>query len=395
MDVAERLVRTPLCRPAGIRAVVRILQVTKKLPPVVGGDATAVSSLVRSQTRRGHDVHVLVYRAAGIESTDHVHPVGPTQTPEGLDRIGIRRLRGMRAMRIWTAENLPSLHPDVIHAHAVDVGSAVVGAAKEREVPVVLTCHGVWYPHQPSWSLSGRIERSLLRRGYEAITSVDRASVQALREAGRPDAILVPNGVDAADFTASAQRDDALRFLFVGRHVHQKGIDDLLEATARARSEIGNRFVLELAGDGPARSRLERKARDLGLSDAVRFLGSLSRPELLSAYGRATVFVLPSRFEGFPLTILEAWAAGLPVIATSVGGIPDLCDDGNALLVPPADPEALAAAMISLSRDPARREMMGTAGRSLVRERYNWDTIAEAYERVYLNCRDRVQNGRR
>ncbi|MGI0149450.1 MAG: glycosyltransferase, partial [Thermoplasmata archaeon] len=69
--------------------------------------------------------------------------------------------------------------------------------------------------------------------------------------------------------------------------------------------------------------------------------------------------------------------------------------DGNALLVPPGDPEALAAAMASLSRNPALREMLGTAGRSLVRERYTWDTIAEAYERIYTNCLDRVQEGRR
>jgi glycosyltransferase involved in cell wall biosynthesis len=237
------------------------------------------------------------------------------------------------------------------------------------------------------------MERSLLRRGYDAITSVDRPSVQALREAGHPDAILVPNGVDISEFAPSAQPDDALRFLFVGRHVYQKGIDVLLEAAARARREIGDRFVLELAGDGPLRSELGRKARNLALSDVVRFLGSLTRPELVEAYGRATAFVLPSRFEGFPVAILEAWAAGLPVIATSVGGIPDLCNAGNAVLVPPDDPEALAAAMTSLSRDATRRERLGSAGRTLVQERYTWDAVADTYERVYGTCRDRVRGG--
>ncbi|MGI0149736.1 MAG: glycosyltransferase family 4 protein, partial [Thermoplasmata archaeon] len=240
----------------------RILHVTKKLPPVVGGDATAVSSLTRAQTRRGHEVHVLVYRAAGIETTDHVHPVGPTQTPAGLDRVTLQRFRGMRAMRAWATENLPSLRPDIIHAHAVDVGASVVRIAKEQGLPVVLTCHGVWYPHRPWWSLAGRMERSLLRGGYDAITSVDPASVQALRDAGVRDAILVANGVDLAEFPDRARGDDALRYLFVGRHVYQKGIDSLLEAAARARPHLGNRFVLELAGDGPERRHLERQARN-------------------------------------------------------------------------------------------------------------------------------------
>lgn len=378
----------------GIRAIVRVLHVTKKFPPVVGGDATAVSSLVRAQSRRGHEVHLLVYRSRGIEPTDRIHPVGPIQTPEGLDRVGIRRLRGMRAMRAWVSDNLAALRPDIIHAHAVDVGAAVVEGAKRHGIPIALTCHGVWYPHRRRWSLAGRIERSLLGRGYDAITSVDRASVQAIRDVGQTDAILVANGVDPDEF-AVPRADDRLRYLFVGRHVSQKGIDDLLEAAAMARKRIEDGFVVELAGDGPERPRLERKARDLGLSGNVRFLGSLSRPHLLEAYRRASIFVLPSRFEGFPLVILEAWAAGLPVIATSVGGIPDVCNEGNAVLVPPGEPEVLADALTSLARDADRRERLGTAGLALVRARYTWDMIAQAYEQVYMNCIDPTRNARR
>jgi glycosyltransferase involved in cell wall biosynthesis len=235
------------------------------------------------------------------------------------------------------------------------------------------------------------LERSLLRRGYDAITSVDRASLRALREEGFSDAILVPNGVAISEFGGSREQNGTLRFLFVGRHVHQKGIDILLDAAGRGRSRIGQPFVVEIAGDGPERSRLERRANDLGLSDVVRFLGPLSRPDLVRAYARATVFVLPSRLEGFPLTILEAWASGVPVIATSVGGVPDLCDEGNSVLVPPSDPLALADAMTSLAGDPVRRERLGAAGRSMVRERYTWDTVAEAYERLYARCLERAR----
>jgi glycosyltransferase involved in cell wall biosynthesis len=371
----------------GIRAVVRILHVSKKFPPVVGGDATAVSALASAQSRKGHDVHVLVYRADGLQATERVHPVGPVQTPEGLDRVGLRRVRGMRAMRAWAHEHLASLRPDLVHAHAVDVGASVAGIARSQGIPVVLTCHGLWFPNRPRWSPLGWLERSLLRRGYDAITTVDRASAKELRDLGWSNAIVVPNGVDLSEFIGSDSHDGTTRILFVGRHVYQKGIDVLLEAAALVRSRIAEPFVLELAGDGPERSRMERRAMDLGLGDVARFLGSLSRPDLLRAYHRATAFVLPSRFEGFPLVILEAWAASLPVIATAVGGVPDLCDKGNAWLVPPESPTALADAIVSLALDPARRRELGTRGRAAVQGRYTWEVIAYAYEEVYASCR--------
>src|SRR5207249_1313100 len=153
-----------------------------------------------------------------------------------------------------------------------------------------------------------------------------------------------------------------------------KGIDVLLEATALVRSRLPEPFVLELAGDGPQRQALERRAHRLGLADTVRFLGSLSRPDLIEAYGRATVFVLPSRFAGFPLALLK------------VRGIPDLCNEGNAILVPAGQVEPLADSMISLLRDPIRRQTLGAAGCDLVRTQYTWDAIASSYERLYAEC---------
>lgn len=371
--------------------LVRVLHVTKKLPPAVGGDATAVAALGRVQRRNDHRVHFLAYRANGVVEGDDTHLVGPTLSGEALDRIGFRRIVAMRAIRRWARTNLRALRPDLVHAHAVDVGASVVGVARDMGVPVVLTCHGVWFPHHSPWSPPARIERSLLGRGYDAITSVDRPSVQALRAAGFRDAIHVPNGVDVTEFEGPHPRDGTVRFLFVGRHVYQKGIDELLEAAARIRPRLGNRFVLELVGDGPERIRLERKARHLDLAGTARFHGSLPRPKLLEAYRRADALVLPSRYEGFPLVILEAWAAGLPVIATAVGGVPDLCDERNAILVPPNDPDALADALVSLASDPMGREALGMAGRSLVQARYTWDAIAKQYEKVYEDCLARMR----
>ncbi len=361
----------------------RILHVAKKLLPLPGGDATAVAGLTRAQKERGIEVEVLAYRAAGIAEDEHTHLAGPVQTPDGLDRINIRRWRAARALGSWARTNLPRLRPDVVHAHAVDVGLPVARVAEGLGIPAVLTCHGVWFATKSRLSPSGWLERSLIRRGrYRAITAVDAGSVRDLRTAGFA-ATLVPNGIDLTEFSSPRQREGPFRFLFVGRLVRQKGVDVLLDATSHVPRQKERAFTVDIVGDGPLRPSLERRARDLGLKDRVRFLGSLPRPALLEALRAASAFVLPSRFEGFPVAIMEAWASGLPVISTAVGGIPDACTEGTALLVPRENADALAEAMTTLLRDPKKRAAMARAGRALVEQRFTWEAIATGYDPVY------------
>lgn len=365
----------------------RVLHVTKKLPPLPGGDATAVSGLSRAQRRRGYEVEILAYRAPGVREDDHTHLAGPMHSAEDLDRVTMRRVRAMRALGRWARERLPRLRPDVVHAHAVDVGLPVAKVARALGIPAVLTCHGVWFPTRGRGSPAGWLERSLIHRGrYDAVTSVDGASVRALREAGFWEATLVPNGIDLTEFEGPADHDGPFRFLFVGRIVYQKGVDVLLEAAALARPRIEGGFAVDVVGDGPLLESLRQRARDLGLADAVHFRGILGRPELLQTLRTADAFMLPSRFEGFPIAILEAWAAGVPVVATAVGGIPDVCSEATALLVPPDNPARLADAMVSLARDPQRRATMTRRSRALVEERFTWDAVVDAYASVYARC---------
>jgi glycosyltransferase involved in cell wall biosynthesis len=143
----------------------------------------------------------------------------------------------------------------------------------------------------------------------------------------------------------------------VARLDPQKGLGDLLEAAARVPDAS---FVV--AGDGPDRERLGETARSLGLHDRVCFLGHRDDvPDLLRS---CDVFVLPSLYEGFPLSVLEAMAAGKPVIATAVGGTPEAVSDGETgFLVPPGDPSALAAAIRAVLSDPVLARRLGSAGR--------------------------------
>jgi glycosyltransferase involved in cell wall biosynthesis len=165
--------------------------------------------------------------------------------------------------------------------------------------------------------------------------------------------------------------------------VPQKGIEYLLKASAILRDEDVDHEIV-LVGEGPLQKELEGLATKLGISGTTRFLGRLSREELLEEYGNAGVFVLPSVWEGLPLTLLEAWAADLPVLATTVGGIPDVCVHlENSVLVEPKNPEALAGGMRLLLGDRALSKRISKNGKRLVNERYSWKKVAEKTLQVY------------
>jgi glycosyltransferase involved in cell wall biosynthesis len=371
---------------------VRILHVVKKYPPLIGGDATAVASLVRVQERAGHEAFVVTSNAPGVPRSARVFPVGPVQNGMDLDRITFRRLRAMRAVRRWSRTEIPRIRPDVVHVHAPDLGAPAAAVAHGLGIPVVDTCHGLWFPVLSAWSLRGRAEIALLRRGrYEVISTVDRAAGASLRARGFQHVAHVPNGVDADEFAGPRTEADPFCFLFAGRHEPQKGLDTLLVASALLRDR-GASFRVVLLGEGTRTPDLRRQAHNLALDGVVTFAGRLpERQAVVREYLCAGAFVLPSVFEGFPITILEAWAAGLPVIATRVGGVVDVCTEGNALLVSPRDPPALARAMAALLEDAGLRRRLGDAGRVLVRDRYTWDAVAVRYAGLYAEAAARTR----
>ena len=201
--------------------------------------------------------------------------------------------------------------------------------------------------------------------------------------------VVIPNGVDAARFADPPPPpaewglpDDAPVIATVARLDEQKNPMALLAAIADEEGLEGSRPVLAWAGDGPMRGEVEREVARLGLGDRVRLLGRIAdvRPLL----GRADVFVLASRWEGMPNCVLEAMAAGLPVVATSVGGCPELVEHGETgYLVDPGDTSALSGALCRLLDDADLRLRMGRAARARVRKRFSLDAMAEANVRLY------------
>lgn len=201
---------------------------------------------------------------------------------------------------------------------------------------------------------------------------------------------LVENGVDLDLFTPGPSSSRAVRavprFVFAGRLVDWKGVDHLLRALHLVAAETA--LTLDIVGEGAERQRLEALRDDLGLGSVVRFHGWLSQADLARELRDADVFVLPSLWECGGAVVLEAMAAGVPVIATAWGGPADYLDADTGILVPPTHPEQfvrdLAAAIRKLATDPALRRRMGEAARLKVRAEFDWerkiDRMLEIYE---------------
>ncbi len=168
----------------------------------------------------------------------------------------------------------------------------------------------------------------------------------------------------------------------------EKDVANLVRAAALAIQRAAD-FRVEVAGDGPCRADLDGLAESLGIKDRVTFLGEMH--DVPAVLARALLFALPSRSEGIPLTALEAMASGLPVVATRVGGLPEVVDDGSSgLLVPASDPGALADAMVSLWNDHDRCDRMGRAGRRRAEHCFDIRRMVGEYEALYCDGKSRV-----
>ena len=237
---------------------------------------------------------------------------------------------------------------DVVHAHWLPNGLAAALSGQ----PFVLTLHGT------DVALAERapaLARPVVRRA-RVVIGVSHALVRAAERLGARDARVVPNGVAIPDEVA--EEADPPEVVYAGRLSPEKGIADLLA--------VADGLHLVVAGDGPLRPQVPQA------------LGMLPRDELSRLYGRAAVVVFPSRRDGYPVACAEAMAHGRPVVATAVGGLPDMVVDGETgLLVPPDDPRAFRAAVDRLLADPDLRRRLGAAGRERIATLSSWDRVID------------------
>lgn len=314
---------------------------------------------------------------------------------EATSRLGVRtrsiaRPRGLfdlpRLVREIRSEEAAVFHAHLPWALRCDWGLLAADLAR---VPAVIATQQLFRPISSpreilrQWVLSGRVDR------YIAVSEDMARRLRATPLFPARKVEIIRNAVDVHRFRQ--QSDGALRrqlggvparpiVLALARLDAQKGLFDLLEAAARVPEA---NFVI--AGEGKERESLEDKARMLAIDGRVLFLGHRDDvPELLAS---CDLFVLPSLYEGFPLSVLEAMAAGKPVVATAIGGTEEaVINGGTGLLVPPHDPAALAAAIRSLLSDPPLGRRLGLAGRERALREFSAEKmvqeVSELYERV-------------
>jgi glycosyltransferase involved in cell wall biosynthesis len=392
--------------PDGDRARIRVLRVIARMN--VGGPAYHVSILSGLLDKRRWETLLLSGRVGGGEasSADLAERYGARHVTLATLRPELRPLDDARALLdVWRAAR--RFRPHIVHTHTAKAGLIGRGAAQLlRPRPIVVhTYHGHVLEGYfgPLQSTVYRWLERLLARGTDRLIGVSSATVDDLVRLGvapRNRFEVIPLGLDLGPFLALALdpnspfRDevgaatDAVLLTFVGRLVPIKRVDVLLHAFSRARG-AGAVVRLAVVGDGPERGRLEALAASLGSAEHVRFVGF--RKDLENILAGTDIAVLTSDNEGTPVSLIEAAAAGRPLIATRVGGVADVVVESTGILAERGDVEGLSAAIGELAADADRRLALGQRARDYVATRFTHDALlhrmALLYERLLAQPR--------
>ena len=361
----------------------RILYWTELFWPYIGGLEVFSTRLLTELRARGHEVLVVTsHTDAGLPDADVYRGV-PVRRFPFTDALVKRDLSRIVAVRRQVVEAARAFAPDVLHAKMTSLAPTTLfqlETARLVGVPVLVTLQGAV---NGAAAHPETLHGSLLRRA-NWVTAVSSATLAGARSlvpeiVGRSSVIY--NGLEAPAMAPSALPREPPRILCLGRHATEKGFDVALAAFA-AVSRPDARLIV--AGDGLARPSLESMAAGLGLASRVEFPGWIPPERVPSLMNTASMVVVPSREEAFGIVALEAAAMARPVVATRVGGLPEVVVHGQTgLLVQRDDPGALGAAMVWLLEHPHAAERMGHAARRRAIREFTLDAAVDAYVNLY------------
>lgn len=339
-----------------------------------------VCFLVDASSWGGAEQHV-VYLSSGLPEGSTVSALAnDAQIAQKLQARGVSTSLVESTVPAWR-KAIESQAPDILHIgrSALPGSRKAIAAALMGPVPFVVVDHGV----APGLSWRGRAWQRVVAHSVDALVTVSEYSAALMRRtAGLADADIrvIHNGIP---LPAPCEQVRAGRTaLFAGRLTPEKNVGLLL----RALSELPD-WRLDVVGDGPMRSPLERLATDLGVDHNVRFHGHVSPAEVGLYMCSAQALVLPSLHENFPLVLLEAMARGTPVIAASVGGIPELLGNGTGTLLDIFAPDGGLAELVTTlhkwGADPGPATCMGRAGMAQVHAQFTVAQMAAHYDELY------------
>lgn len=354
-----------------------------------GGAERQLVALAETLRSRRWSVWVLCLEEAGNDAwRARVRNAGI-----GIEELHLARVNG-RGKRRWQMSQishayrfLRRVRPDVVYCSMWWSYILLVPVARVARVPVVVTCRQSLSDTEGARRMLRPVHLLVDRLADAVVCVSEAASLDARDRVGTPvrKIVVIPNGVPVpGDVPPPALGEPTIILAIANLHPY-KGHRVLLEAFASVRDRLGRGCVrLDLAGDGSERDDLLAYAEELGIWDDVRFLGTVDDTD--AAIASAAFTVLPSLSEGLPLSVMESLALARPVVASQVGGVPEILDHGGGVMVPPGDAPALAAAMLELIEDPDRRGELGRAGREVVRDRFSIESVAdrtiELFERI-------------
>jgi len=356
------------------------LKILHLLRAPLGGLFRHVVDVTRGQVERGHRVGLIVDSTTGGANAEATLAALAPRLALGILRVPITREINPRDFgALWTiSRRITTLKPDVLHGHGAK------GAALARLTPAAPDAIRVYTPHGGSLvyrpgTIRGGFYRTLewLLKWRTDLFLFESAYVAALfrSEIGRPHGIVrvVRNGVGDSEFAPIRAAPDATDIVCVGELRPVKAIDVLIEALAVLRRD-GRRVTATIAGDGPQAGELKALAERRRIADQVRFIGHCPAR---TAFAMGRMLVMPSRAESLPYVVLEAAAAGMPIIATRVGGIPEIFGPEAAHLVAPDDTAALIVAIGAALDDPEQYRRIAQAVQARVRSEFSRAAMVE------------------
>jgi glycosyltransferase involved in cell wall biosynthesis len=322
----------------------------------VGGIFRHILDLANGQADRGHHVGIIADSLTGGERAEAALTEIAPRLKLGVHRLAIRREPLPTDVLVWAhfMRLIRRLKPDVLHGHGAKAGVFIRLKARSKATIRVYTPHGGSL-HYPLNTLKGaiysRIERALMDSTDLFLFESAFARDTYQRTIGTPKGLVrcVFNGVTANEFDPIVKAADATDVVYVGEFRHIKGADLLIDAVARLRAD-GKPLTLTLAGDGEELAALKAQVNRLGLTEAVRFIGHV---KARYGFSKGRVLVVPSRGDSMPYVVIEAAAAGIPMVAANVGGIPEIFGSQTEALFAPNIVGAIADAIEIALEDPA------------------------------------------
>lgn len=373
--------------------------------PSLGGVEEVVRQVAHEYKRQGISTIVLTNRWPRSQPRHEIYEGIPVyrlamRLPEYTLKVRLNYWLTLAGSRAEMLRILRHHHCDIIHVHCVSSNGHYALMAREAlGLPLVVTAHGertidAGHVYEGSIFINRLLRKLLADADY--VTACSKDTLADLESyCGRPfgnRASVVYSGIRLDEFDgASPYQHPRDYILAIGRMVPQKGFDLLIEAFAKANLHSHD---LLIAGDGPERDSLEHLSRKYELGDRVRFIGRADRKTTAALFKGCSFFVLPSRQEPMGIVNLEAMAVGRAVIASKVGGVPEIVVDGETgLLVPPESTDALASAMTHLANDENLRIRLGRSGMARA-QGFGWGPIAKRYVEIYegaLACNKRLK----